>query len=116
VIFNQLLSGHLSSEFRLVTYPVPYALVQLIISSILLIFSPMVTSKIMAALYALLVFLAICRLISKAKLDPLIGWAFFISVVAINAPFWNGYMGSINLVLPFCFSTFLSRLKPARKS
>ncbi|HUI21219.1 MAG TPA: hypothetical protein VLZ74_09265, partial [Methylocella sp.] len=92
-IFNQLASGHPSSEFRLVTYPVPYALSQLITSLVLTLYSPMVASKIIGMLYGLAILLAIHRLITKAKLDPLVGWVFFVSVVALNSPFWNGYMG-----------------------
>jgi hypothetical protein len=92
-IFNALVSGHTSSDFRLVTYPVPYALSQIMTSIVLLLFSPMVASKIVTVLYGLVILLAIRRLIKKAKLDPLVGWVFFVSVVALNSPFWNGYLG-----------------------
>ena len=53
----------------------------------------MVTSKMVVVIYGLPVLLAIQRLIWKAKLDPLVGWVFLVSVAALNSPFWNGYMG-----------------------
>lgn len=92
-IFNQLVIGHYSSDFLIKTYPVPYTLFQIIASSVLLLFSPIITSKIVVLLYGFLVLLAIHRLITTAKLDPVVGWAFLIPVVALNSPFWNGYMG-----------------------
>lgn len=92
-IFNELISGKPSSEFALTTYPVPYALFQLITSAVLLLFPPMMTSKIVVVIYGLLVLLAIHLFISRAKIDPLAGWIFLTSVAALNSPFWNGYMG-----------------------
>lgn len=92
-VFNELISGQASREFALKTYPVPYALFQIITSAVLLLFSPMMTSKIVVVLYGLLVLLAIHRFISRAKIDPLAGWVFLVSVVALNSPFWDGYMG-----------------------
>ncbi len=77
---------------RFVSYPVPYALFQTLTSAVLVFCSPMVTSK-MVVIYGLPVLLAIQRLIWKAKLDPLVGWVFLVSVAALNSPFWNGYMG-----------------------
>jgi hypothetical protein len=92
-LFNELISGKPSSEFALTTYPVPYALFQLTTSAVLLLFSPMMTSKIVVIIYGLLVLLAIHLFISRAKIDPLVGWVFLTSVAALNSPFWNGYMG-----------------------
>lgn len=80
-------------SYILVSYPVPYALFQTLTSTVLVFCSPMVTSKMVVVIYGLPVLLAIQRLIWKAKLDPLVGWVFLVSVAALNSPFWNGYMG-----------------------
>ena len=92
-IFNELVSGHTSNDFGLKSYPVPYAFFQLITSAVLTIFSPFVTSKIVVLLYGILVLSSIHLFLSRARIDPLIGWVFMISVVALNSSFWNGYMG-----------------------
>ena len=74
-------------SYILVSYPVPYALFKTLTSTVLVFCSPMVTSKMVVVIYGLPVLLAIQRLIWKAKLDPLVGWVFLVSVAALNSPF-----------------------------
>jgi hypothetical protein len=92
-IFNKLAAGVSSPDFALKTFPVPYALFQTIASLCLLFASPMATSRIVVFIYAALALLAVRRLISRYRLDPLVSWPLLISVVILNSPFWNGYMG-----------------------
>jgi hypothetical protein len=92
-VFNKLAEGTPSALFEIKHYPVPYALLQLIVSGALLIASPMTASRIVLALYAIISLFAVHRVIARYRIEPLIGWPVLICVVVLNAPFWNGYMG-----------------------
>ncbi|HXW72885.1 MAG TPA: hypothetical protein VEK34_15920 [Methylocella sp.] len=92
-IFNKLVAGAPSLDFSLKTFPVPYALFQSIVSFCLIFVSPMITSRIVILLYAALALFAVYRVILRYRLDGLVAWPLLISIVILNSPFWNGYMG-----------------------
>jgi hypothetical protein len=92
-IFNKLAAGVPSPDFALKSFPVPYALFQSIASLCLLFASPMATSRIVVGIYAVLALLAVHRVILRYRLDPLVAWPLLVSIVILNSPFWNGYMG-----------------------
>jgi hypothetical protein len=94
-VFNQLWSGHAhaAQEFYLKTYPVPYTSVQLLISGFLVLFDPIMTSKLIVVLYGTLSVWVTHRLIKTFDLDRGLAWPVLIAAFVLNGPFWNGYMG-----------------------
>ena len=105
-IFNLITDGHSDGTFSVKDYPVPYALVQLLISAVLHFFSPMLTSKIIVAGYLIAALLAARMLVRRFDVDASLAWPIFISAFVLNSPFWNGYIGyQIGLVV---FAIYLS--------
>jgi len=91
--FNRLAAGDVSPLFELKSYPVPYALLQLVVSAVLTAFDPMTGSRVIVALYAATALVAVHRVVVENELPPWVGWPLLVSAVVLNAPFWNGYMG-----------------------
>ncbi|MDP9113568.1 MAG: hypothetical protein M3O20_07800, partial [Acidobacteriota bacterium] len=91
-VFNELLSGHAGAGFFLKAYPVPYTFVQLLISSSLVLFSPMMTTKLIVAAYTALSLWASHRFIRTHELNRAIAWPVLLCIFVLNSPFWNGYI------------------------
>jgi hypothetical protein len=90
--FDRLVAGAPSVIYEIKRFPVPYALGQLIISACLVFASPSATSRILLALYTVTVLSAIDRVVVRYGVQQFVGWPIFLSIIALNAPFWNGYV------------------------
>lgn len=91
-VFNGLLMGQQSDVAVLRHYPVPYAVSQIIISALLVGFSPFHASKIFIALYVSLAVLTMTVLVLRQRLLP--GAAFLlVSGLVLGSCFWSGYVG-----------------------
>src|ERR1700691_2448965 len=92
-VFSALLMHGHSELFTIKTYPVPYALSQLIMSFMCIFFSPIVTSKIVIGIYIVSCLFLTRMVISRFDLDESITSLFLLSVFVLNSCFWDGYIG-----------------------
>ena len=111
-VFDKLAAGASSPLFELKHYPVPYSLLQLILSGVLLVVPPMMTSRLFLALYGLVSLVAAHKFIARNRIAPSIGWPILLSAVLLNAPFWDGYLGYQSGMVVLLF--FLAQEREAR--
>ncbi|MDP9090785.1 MAG: hypothetical protein M3O26_18870 [Pseudomonadota bacterium] len=107
-VFNEIWSDHAGAGFLLKAYPVPYTFVQLLISGSLVLFSPMMTTKIIVAAYAALALWASHRFIGTHELNRAIAWPVLLCIFVLNSPFWNGYIAYQFGLVIFVFYLSLS--------
>lgn len=110
-VFDRLAAGHASPLFELKHYPVPYSLVQFIVSAALLVFPPMLTSRLILGLYGVVSLFAVHRFLERNRISPAIGWPILLSFAVLNAPFWDGYMSYQSGVIALLFYLGLPRGK-----
>ncbi|WP_374545168.1 hypothetical protein [Rhodoblastus sp.] len=108
-VFNKLAVGGSSPLFDLKHYPVPYSLLQWLVSAVLLVVPPMAASKAIVALYGLVSIVVVRKVLDRNRIAPSIGWPILLSVAILNAPFWNGFMGYQSGVLVVLFFLTLPR-------
>src|SRR6202167_1535106 len=92
-VFNALLIHGHSELFTIKTYPVPYALSQIMMSFMYIFFSPFVTSKIVICIYILSGVFLTRMFISRFDLDESVASLFLLSAFVLNSCFWDGYIG-----------------------
>jgi hypothetical protein len=92
-VFNALLMHGHSELFTIKTYPVPYALSQILMSFMYIFFSPFVTSKIVICIYILSGLFLTRMFISRFDLDESVASLFLLSAFVLNSCFWDGYIG-----------------------
>ncbi len=108
-VFNKLVEGQSSLLYEVKTYPVPYALLQLMVSALLLVAAPMMASRIVLALWGVLSLVAVHKVIARNAVSPWIGWPLLLSLIVFNSPFWNGYLGYQSGLLVLLFFLALPR-------
>ncbi|MFP6556767.1 hypothetical protein WJ542_00285 [Paraburkholderia sp. B3] len=92
-VAEQLLRGHLTSQFVFATFPVPNSAAQALLCLLNFVVSPLLAARVVASLYVIAAITLAWRIAEKTSPAQQIGYFFVLLVcVYFNTPFWNGYI------------------------